>query len=619
MQTIEMNESTRTKILGGALAAIVGVWLFRSTVDDLMFRPIRDAKTATKAAAEKLELLQSQEVALSRDLSALNEWTEASLPPDINIAQRLYQEWITNLAEQSAFLIDDIEPGIKNTVRDRYLTVSVNVKAETDLEGLSRFMYLFDQANVLQRFLSLKVVSTGTQGNPRLNVSFTAEAMSVAGSPARTELFPRTFLNQPLPADGLEVFVTDTEEFPMNRDFLARIGTEFIKVSKVEDGRWLVQRGAEGTQPSMHQVNDVAELMPIAWDKRDRLFDDYQPLLDESPFVIPSPPRTYNPRLTGIADQTIRPGEQMQLTAKADGLNPDLGEPRFTLLEFPEGMTIDSATGEIVWSTNEKVSDGSYSAKVQLTQTNNPDLQLASTLTVTVRSPNTPPTVKLPESAIVVLGQKFSATATAGDRESPESLTFSIGAGAPQGLAIDSKTGVLTWEPAFTVTPGDYNVEVTVTDGGSEALTATAAIRLNVQDDSAALTHLTGSVAKDDVWYAWFRNRGTGAGSQLKVGDRLVVSEIDAEIVEIERRYVRVRDVKGLWEVALGATVRERVLIEPAEVVSQPEVPASETPAEAVPDAVAPSSEDTAAGATGSEVTPPAAPEVPDTSSGRAT
>ena len=41
-----------------------------------------------------------------------------------------------------------------------------------------------------------------------------------------------------------------------------------------------------------------------------------------------------------------------------------------------------------------------------------------------------------------------------------------------------------------------------------------------------------------------------------------MVAEIDAEVVEIERRSVKVRDTDGLWELNLGESVRNRILLE---------------------------------------------------------
>jgi hypothetical protein len=597
-----MNESTRTKLLGGILLSVVAVWMLRPLVDGWLFEPIRKAKQDAKVAQQQLETLEEQEFALAKDKAQLQEWTDASLPADVLIAQRLYQEFITNLAFQCAFQGSDVNPVGKNSKIGKYSTVSVSLKAETNLTGLSRFMYLFDQANLMQRITQLKITSTGTQGDPRLDISLTAEGMSVEGSELRRELFPRTFLEQPLPADGDEVFVTQNDRFPKEQDFLARIGTEIIRVSRVEGDNWLVQRGAEGTQPVAHQVNDVIELMPIAWEKRENMFSRYEPLLAESPFTTPKPPKSWTPRLNGVTDKTVYPGDEVRLKLKADGLNPELGDPVFTLLEAPEGMALDEASGEIIWATPEEAETGEYNAKLQMTQSANADLNLESSFTVTLKARNTPPELTLPEKAIVVIGRDFSVQASAKDAETPDDLKYEFAEGVPTGLAIDAATGVITWNPEMTMTPGDYTVNVKVSDGGEEPLSATSAITLQLQDDSAVLTRLTGSVSKGDASYAWFRNLGTGISSQLKVGDRLVVAEIDAEIVEIQRRSVMVRDNDGVWQLNLGDTVRNRVLVTPAEDSSKG------SPADAIETEVPSGTTESGATSTGADT------EEPDTS-----
>ncbi len=58
-------------------------------------------------------------------------------------------------------------------------------------------------------------------------------------------------------------------------------------------------------------------------------------------------------------------------------------------------------------------------------------------------------------------------TATATDPDLPgQSLTFSLGPGAPSGASIDPLTGVFTWMPAESQGPGIYSVKVIVTDNG---------------------------------------------------------------------------------------------------------------------------------------------------------
>jgi hypothetical protein len=78
------------------------------------------------------------------------------------------------------------------------------------------------------------------------------------------------------------------------------------------------------------------------------------------------------------------------------------------------------------------------------------------------------------------------------------------------------------------------------------------------------MTLLTGTVSRDDVWFAWLRNKGTGITARLKVGEFIRISDIDAEIADITNRFVTFRDDAGLWKLELGQILRDRQLIEPA-------------------------------------------------------
>jgi hypothetical protein len=270
-----------------------------------------------------------------------------------------------------------------------------------------------------------------------------------------------------------------------------------------------------------------------------------------------------------VSDKTIKPGEELKFTARAESFNPELGEPQFSLSEPVEGMSINPATGEFAWKPAEALGAGEYTTTVLLTQAGNPELKLNSKFKVTIKSDNLSPMLTLPASAVVVIGREFTATATATDDGPKELLKFSLGGGAPEGLSIDAVTGQLKWTPARTFTPGKYDVEIKVTDSGDEPKSATQKIALDVQDDNAALTLLSAAVSKDDVWYAWFRNKGTGKTDRLKVGEKLSVSEINAEIVTVTNRFVTLKDQEGVWKLQLGDTLRERKLTEPAPKVDE--------------------------------------------------
>ncbi|MFO0999265.1 MAG: cadherin repeat domain-containing protein [Planctomycetaceae bacterium] len=400
--------------------------------------------------------------------------------------------------------------------------------------------------------------------------------MSVVGSEDKTELQPRTTISSAINESATDVKVVPNEAIVIEdpfRPFLVRVERELLRVEAVEGSAWKVQRGFSGTKAAAHPEKATVELLPVAWDRQEKTLEQYADFVKGSVFVIPSPPKTWNPRLAGVSDKTIKPGEEVKFTARAESFNPELGEPQFSLSEPVEGMSINPTTGDFTWKPAETLGAGEYSTTVLLTQTKNTELKLNSTLKITIKSDNLAPVLTLAESAIVVIGREFTATATATDDGPKESLKFSLGGGTPEGLSIDAVTGQLKWTPARTFTPGKYDVEVKVTDSGTEPKSASQKISLDVQDDNAALTLLSAAVSKDDVWYAWFRNKGTGKTDRLKVGERLSVSEINVDILSVTNRFVTLKDQDGVWTLQLGDTLRERRLTEPA--VKLPEADAA--------------------------------------------
>ena len=592
-----MDEKKRTKILAAGLVAVIAVYSLRSTLDGFLMKPIRDLQRNLNMANAENESLKLQEIQFKVARKNLDDWKYISLPQNQDDAQRLYREWIHELTRQCGFSGPGFEvtPGARSQAKE-FGTVAVEVKkAETDLQGLTRFLFLFDQADMLQRISAMKIDSPGAQGNPRLLVSFTAEGMSVVGSEDKTELQPRTTITSAMNETATDVNVVPNEAIIIEdpfRPFLVRVERELLRVEGVNGSSWKVQRGFSGTKAAGHPEKATVELLPVAWDRQEKTLEQYADFVKGSVFVIPSPPKTWNPRLAGVSDKTIKPGEEVKFTARAESFNPELGEPQFSLSEPVEGMSINPATGEFAWTPADTLGAGEYSTTVLLTQAKNPELKLNSKIKITIKSDNQSPVLTLPESAIVVIGREFTAAATATDDGPKESLKFSLGGGAPEGLSIDAVTGQLKWTPARTFTPGKYDVEVKVTDSGEEPKSASQKIAMDVQDDNAALTLLSAAVSKDDVWYAWFRNKGTGKTDRLKVGEKLSVSEINAEIVAVTNRFVTLKDQEGLWKLQLGDTLRERKLTEPA--VKIPEAAPAIEPVEPTTTAVdAPQGEST--------------------------
>ncbi|MEY3457659.1 MAG: hypothetical protein RL215_816 [Planctomycetota bacterium] len=580
-----MDDQKRTKLLGAVLAAVVAVWFGRPIFTNWLFGPVRDLERKLAAARAENENLADQDLQLGIAQRNLSDWRFNSLPANIDDAQRLYREWIFSLARECGFSGSGFEvtPGSRSPQKE-FSTVSVDVKkAETDLNGLARFLYLFDQAGLMHRIFSIKIDSPGAQGNPRLVVSFTAEGMSVAGSEDKRELLPRTPLTAPLSDSAQTLTVAPSELFPTAEDFepfWIHIERELIKVTAITENGWQIERGFANTKPAPHPANTPVELFPVAWDRRDKSTSDYQNLIANSPFVIPSPPKTFSPRIAGLSDKTIRPGEEVKLTARAENANPELGNAVFALKDAAAGMTINPESGEFLWQPPADLAPGKYSATVVMHQATSPETTFDTQLNITIRQPNAAPIVELPKSAIVVLGREFTVQPKASDDGPANSLKYSLGGGAPEGLAIDPNSGLVRWTPARSFTPGKYELTVKATDSGDSPQSASTTITLDVQDDHAAMTILTGTVSRDGTWYAWLRNKGTGVTAKLKVGEFVRVSEIDAEITAVNQRFINLTDSAGTWKLELGQLLRDRQLVQPA--------PPKPTPTETQPTEPAP-------------------------------
>jgi hypothetical protein len=563
-----MDDKQRTKVLAMVLAGVLALGVLRPLVDDVVMGPVRDAQRKLDNATAEFEREESKHMQLLVAKEHISQGRAASLPPRISDAQWLYQIWITNLAQQCKFAQLQVNPGRTDNRRNQYLTVNVDVEAETDLAGLSRFLYLFEQAGLMHRVASLDIQSTGSQGNPRMEIVLTAEGMSVIGCPDRNDVFVRSELPQPVSATDTELTVKSAEGFPKQTPFLAQLGKEMVKVTGFDSqnrGKWTVERGQEGTTAAEHAVAENVQLFPIAFGRRDVIFSDYENFLNSSPFAKPTPPREFRPRIASVTDKTIAPGESVKMTARAEDINEDIGIPVFALENAPEGMAINSETGELEWTAGDDTEPKKYEGTIILTQKNNENLRVEKTLAITVKLPNDAPEITLPEDAIAVLGREFILTVAAQDDGPKDSLKYSLeGDDIPEGLAVDENDGVLKWTAPRTFTPGEYPVNVKVTDGGEPAMSAVGTLTLKVTDDTAALTRFTGAVGLDGQPVAWFWNQAENKKPELRVGNRIVAAEIDAELTEIAKRHILMKDVEGVWKLKLGQNLRERELIEPA-------------------------------------------------------
>ena len=220
-----------------------------------------------------------------------------------------------------------------------------------------------------------------------------------------------------------------------------------------------------------------------------RVTDDGPGLLDASQsFTITVEEGNSPPVLASIADQTVVEGATVSFTASATDADLPAQTLRFSLdAGAPAGAAIDPVTGFFSWATTEADGPGQYSVTVRVTDDGVGLLSAAQSFTITVTEGNTAPVLDAIPSQTVTEGDTVQFVAVASDTDVPaQTLTFSLGAGAPAGATIDPLTGRFTWATSEPDGPGFYSVTIRVTDDGPGALAASQSFTITVEEANTA-------------------------------------------------------------------------------------------------------------------------------------
>jgi len=178
--------------------------------------------------------------------------------------------------------------------------------------------------------------------------------------------------------------------------------------------------------------------------------------------------------LDPIPDQVIHQGDTLRVLATAH--DPDGDTLTFSLVgPAPAGVQIDPATGLLTWITAGSTLPGTNQLTVQVLDSGIPREGMTRTFNVVVLSAaNTPPILAPIPGQTIVEGQLLLITNTASDSDfPPQTLTFSLGAGAPTNAAINAVSGVFQWQPTHLQADSTNLISVVVTDSGTPSLSAT--------------------------------------------------------------------------------------------------------------------------------------------------
>jgi hypothetical protein len=245
--------------------------------------------------------IEDKEFKLQVTQRKMREWLEQSLPPEPVESQRLYQEWLTDLAEVAGIASLRVTPEALQFTPDKsFRSVRVSVKGEATFEQLTYFLHQFYRTDLLHRIQALKVEGPANPGGP-LKLTIMAEGICLRDAPERDHLFPRTELADSLPRSFDAIKVRSSEEFPKEPGFVVRIdngeergsgqhGGEYAIVTKMDGNKWTLKRAVEGSTKAYHASKSEVELFPVRFDQKDISLDARRKALAKHPFVQPVPP-----------------------------------------------------------------------------------------------------------------------------------------------------------------------------------------------------------------------------------------------------------------------------------------------------------------------------------------
>ncbi len=563
----------REKKLAIGLGAVVGVMAVWSILRPWYFGPIEQEQAQLTLVQTDLDNLKKQQLQLLAATRKMADWKAKSLPPDPKPAgrqradalkgQNLYQEWLTELARHSGFDNTEVVPLITRSVQDVYVTAQVRVRGEATYGELCQFLSLFEQADLMHRIESCLIESSNHIGDPVFDVNLVAEGVALQNAPQRDLLFPKTELASAMDGDDVKLLVADAGGFPSAGRFGIRIDEELLSVIQVKGKEWQITRGKDETKPVAHAAGVTVDLGlydPLTHEGPERARHPRLAMIaDQNPFTIP-PPKAGDPYLNLPKEQTVYLGSRMAIDAKAEGLNPTLGPPKFELTgTVPEGMRIETTSespfsGLITWEPVEESLIDTYNVSIKVTRADLPQA-LTGTVLVRVEEQNDPPVIAALGRQLVYSGQPLNFTVKATDLPGQQ-LTYSLGAGAPPEAAIDPVTGKFSWTPPGVVTEQVSEIEIVATDSGRPPANSSIKVPVEVKADVAHFTKFVGSLAVGEAHEAWFVDQWNSRNLVLKEGEMLEIADISARLVKVETSVLVFERNGKRWELELGHEVR---------------------------------------------------------------
>lgn len=550
-------------LLGGLLAA-VAIWWGGSFVYSLVFGPfesrIAELNNLKKSVSDKNDML----LQLARASKQLKDWRSMSLPPDEPGKSKLptgfdaglvYNQWLTDLAQLCGFEDCKVTPGTAQRKKN-YIPIVVKIEAQARYEQLVRFLDLFYRTRLLQRITAINIQTKVYEGDPILNIRMDAEGLVLLDAPRRRSLFPQTKTEEFLAEGDTSLRVEDAKDFPKEPGFQIQIKNECLKVTAIDDTTWTVERGIEQTTPAAHSEGASVELMALDPQQPGRSLEEMRALVAANIFVKPPPPQQF--KLGPLNERLVVRGKSADFAIPVSGFDSLRGRPVFSVVgDPPPGLKLDRS-GRVQWKPDDSVASGPYVLKFEVRHPSIENGSLTESVPIRLRDPKATPRLKTVKTPKVYLNRDWTYRPELTNSEADMAgYTWRLGDRNPSGVSIDRKTGELRWTPDDSAPIGETTLSLIVSDGDTPPQTTTLSLKLEVQDDIAQFTVLTGIVSIDKKMQLFLYDQLKGKNTVLHEGDSFAVADLVGKVKQIGLRHaiVTLGEKEMRWEV--GQSLRD--------------------------------------------------------------
>lgn len=555
----------REKLLVGGLLGAFLAWMAIGWVQSLIFEPFQTRSESIAELRKSVDKKGDERLLLSRAQKSLKEFKSICLPPDAGKAkqatalnaQRQYVEWLLDLSQLCGFEAVKVTPATGGAAAkgNVYISVIGKVEAEAHYEQLVKFLDLFYRTKLLHRISKLHVSTKVFEGDPILKVYLEAEGLALVDTPSRRTLFPQAILTEPLSEDGTTMYVTELEGFPKEAGFRIQMKGEYLKVTEVDGKTWKVERAVERTRAEEYSEGTTIDLVQMNPKASDRTIEEFREMIASNMFVKPAPPSKV--KVGPLAEKTFTKGRPNDFIIPVTGYDTLKGKPEFSIVgSAPAGLKIDKS-GKISWRPGEDIVLGKYPVKFQIRHPSVLNGTMTETLTIRVRD-NKPLKFVAEKPPKVFLNRPWTYLPELAPSETTATqFVWKLGDKPPKGMTINSKTGELKWTPGDDTEIGEVSIPLVLTDNDSPPQSSTANLKIEVQDDAAEFTRLTGIFALGDNKRIFLNNQSTDKRTELHEGDKFSIADLSGTIVRIGRKSVLITlgPYETQWDV--GQSLRE--------------------------------------------------------------